>query len=188
MKNKIMYDLPYNLHRYILLLGMAIMGLMYVFPLADLDASEYTKHTSQADLSEGFIIMFKEVSYLLLFGVIIYFFLKEFKVISIVATFVYGVVVIAKIGIPYAKYFDYEYVYKSFETHSDSNLIMRFTFDMNEASGWGNDMLSAKRCEVGQILCVVIFGAMVVLMLVSLAMLIKVFIRKYIKKEEGEFY
>ncbi len=188
MKKKFMYNLPYNLHRYMLLLGLFVIGLMYVYPLADLSASEYAKHTSQADLSEGFIIMFKEVSYLFLFGLIIFFFLTEFKIISMPAILIYGIVVIIKVGIPFGKYFNYDYVYESFYNHSEYNLLMRFTYCMNEALGWGNDMLSAKRCEVGQILCVVLFGVMVIMMVVTLVMLIKVLIKKYVKKEEGEFY
>ncbi len=185
MKNKILYNLPYNLHRYILLMGIFVIGLMYLFPLADLGASVYANNTSQDDLSYGFMTMFKDVTYLFVFGLIIFFFLKEFKVISMPAILIYAVIVIMKVGIPFGKYFDYEYVFEHFYT--DSKLLMKFTYYIRKARG-GEDLLSAMRCEVGQILCVAIFFVMVLMMAVTLVMFARVLVKKFIKKEEGEFY
>ncbi len=187
MKNKVLYNLPYNLHRYILLLGMFVMGLMYVFPLADLRASVYANNTTQDDLSYGFTSMFKEVTFLLLFGVLIFIFLKEFKIISMPAILIYGVVVLMRVGIPFPQYFDYNYVFDHLFWQNKSNLLMRFTYYIRVAGG-GDDPFSAKRCEVGQILCVATFCVMLLMIVVTSVMLIKVYIRKYIKKEEGEFY
>ncbi len=163
MKNRIVSNLP----RYMLLLGILAIGLMYLFPLGDLNPSVYAKHTTQADMAEGFMFAFKEITFLVVLGFIIFIILRKFKFTSMIAILLYGILAISKVGIPFQGYFGAKYG----EGITDYNLIVHFVMS-EQVAGWGDDTLSARRCEVGQEMCVIIFWAMVVLLAVTTVILI----------------
>ncbi len=165
-------NMIFNSPRYMLLFGVFVIGLMYLFPLGDLSPSVYANNTTQADMEEGFVSIFKVVTFLFVLGFMIFIVLRKIKFISMIAILLYGTLVITKVGIPYEKYFDLKYVEESFLAHSESNLIMRFTYYVWDAGELGDDILSARRCEVGQEMCVVIFWAMVAMLAVTTVMLI----------------
>lgn len=161
----------------IFLLGLYM--LIYIFPLGDVPASVSVSHIHQDDVSFEFQILAVTVGTGFILALITYIMFRfRYRIVPLILTVINGVLQWIIIdGIPKS---DLLWLFK--DDYTPINALNRFRTNKDNAV-YARDELSAFRCEVGEILCVIILIVIAIMVIYAIVIIVIMSVYKILGKD-----